>query len=253
MKRIIFLLLPLIQVTLFAQQKTPESTELYSPVPPVVTPGDCNTPPSDAIILFNGTNFDQWISNKGNAVPWSLVEGCMNVKPGSGDIITKRAFGDCQLHVEWRCPSVSDKTEIGREQGFGNSGILLQSRYELQVFDSYNYPVYHNDKPIYTNGQAGSIYKQITPLVNACRRQGEWQTYDIIYQAPRFSENGRVAIPARITVIHNGILIINNGEIQGAMTYIGLPEYKAHGLKEPLSLQEHGDEVSYRNIWIREL
>lgn len=253
MKRIIFLLLTLIQVTLFAQQKTPESTELYSPVPPVVTPGEGINPPSDAIVLFNGSDFDQWESIKGSPVGWILSDGCMTIKPGSGDIKTKRAFGDCQLHVEWRCPSVTGKTETGREQGFGNSGILLQSRYELQVFDSYNYPVYHNDKPIYTNGQAGSVYKQITPLVNACRKQGDWQTYDIIYQAPRFSDNGRVAIPARITVIHNGILIINNAEIQGSMSYIGLPEYKVHGLKEPLSLQEHGDEVSYRNIWIREL
>ncbi len=253
LKKIAFLLLSFVQVALLAQQKTPESTELYSPVPPVVTPGECNSPPSDAIILFNGTNLDQWVSAKENSVPWRLADGCMTVKPGSGDIKTKRAFGDCQLHVEWRCPSVTGKTEIGSEPAFGNSGILLQGRYELQVFDSYNYPVYHNDKPIYTNGQAGSIYKQITPLVNACRKQGEWQTYDIIYQAPRFSDNGRVAIPARITVIHNGILIINNAEIQGSMSYIGLPEYKVHGLKEPLSLQEHGDEVSYRNIWIREL
>ena len=115
-----------------------------------------NSPPSDAIILFNGINLDQWVSAKENSVPWRLADGCMTVKPGSGDIKTKRAFGDCQLHVEWRCPSVTGKTEIGREQGFGNSGILLQGRYELQVFDSYNYPVYHNDKPIYTNGQAGS-------------------------------------------------------------------------------------------------
>ena len=253
LKRIALLLLSLIQYALIAQVKTPESTELYSPVPPVITPGEGINPPSDAIVLFNGSDFDQWESIKASPVGWILSDGCMTIKPGSGDIKTKRAFGDCQLHVEWRCPSVTGKTETGREQGFGNSGILLQSRYELQVFDSYNYPVYHNDKPIYTNGQAGSVYKQITPLVNACRKQGDWQTYDIIYQAPRFSDNGRVAIPARITVIHNGILIINNAEIQGSMSYIGLPEYKVHGLKEPLSLQEHGDEVSYRNIWIREL
>ena len=249
----ILLILLIIQFSLLAQQKTAESTELYSPVPPVVTPGDCTKPPSDAIILFDGTHFDHWVSENGSPVAWSLEEGCMTIKPGSGNIKTKKDFGDCQLHVEWRCPSIAGKRDIVGEQGFGNSGILLQGRYELQVFDSYNYPDYHNNKPIYTNGQAGSIYKQITPLVNACRKPGEWQTYDIIYQAPRFSDNGRVAIPARITVIHNGILIINNAEIQGSMSYIGLPEYKAHGLKEPLSLQEHGDEVSYRNIWIREL
>jgi hypothetical protein len=247
------LLFLLIQLNLPAQQKTAESTELYSPVPPVVTPGEYTKPPSDAIILFDGTHFDQWVSDNGSPVAWTLAEGCMTIKPGSGNIKTKSGFGDCQLHVEWRCPSITGKSESGSEKGFGNSGILIQSRYELQVFDSYNYPVYHNDKPIYTNGQAGSVYKQITPLVNACRKQGEWQTYDIIYQAPRFSDNGRVAVPARITVIHNGILIINNAELQGAMSYIGLPEYKVHGLKEPLSLQEHGDEVSYRNIWIREL
>jgi hypothetical protein len=255
LKKITFLLLLLIQATLFAQQKTPESTELYSPVPPVVTPGENTKPPSDAIILFDGKNFDQWVGIKGNSVPWTLAEGCMTVKPGSGDIKTKRAFGDCQLHIEWRCPSSEGKKDpaSNKEQGFGNSGILLQSRYELQVFESYNYPVYHNGKPIYTNGQAGSIYKQVIPLVNACRKPGEWQTFEIIYMAPRFSDNGRVTIPARITVIHNGILIINNAEIQGSISYIGLPEYKVHGLKEPLSLQEHGDEVSYRNIWIREL
>ena len=244
-----FLIFSLIQVTLFAQQKTAESTELYVPVPPVVTPGEGNRPPSDAIVLFNGLNFDQWESDKGGSVGWTLSDNCMTVKPGSGNIKTKRDFGDCQLHIEWRCPS--EVPENGH--GFGNSGILLQSRYELQVFDSYNNPVYLNGKPIYANGQAGSIYKQVIPLVNACKKKGEWQIYDIIYMAPRFSDNGRVAIPARITVIQNGILILNNSEIQGEMTYIGLPEYTPHRLKEPLSLQEHGDPVSYRNIWIREL
>jgi hypothetical protein len=257
MKKIKILLITslLFQVTLSAQQKTPESTELYSPVPPVVEPGDCNRPPSDAIILFDGKNFDQWVSLDGTPVKWILSDDCMTIRPGSGNIRTNKRFGDCQLHVEWRCPSGNEnkQTTSGTEQGFGNSGILLQSRYELQVFDSYHYPLYHNGKPIYTNGQAGSIYKQITPLVNACKKPGDWQSYDIIYMAPRFSENGRVAIPARITVIHNGILIINNAEIQGAMTYTGLPEYNVHSLKEPLSLQEHGDSVSYKNIWIREL
>jgi hypothetical protein len=249
------LLLLLIQLNLPAQQKTSESTELFSPVPPVVTPGENSNPPSDAIILFDGTSFDQWVSDNGGAVEWIMAEGCMTIKPGSGNIKTKRGFGDCQLHIEWRCPAVSGKKEANTntEQGFGNSGILLQSRYELQVFDSYNYPDYHNGKPIYVNGQAGSIYKQVIPLVNACRKQGEWQVFEILYMAPRFSDNGRASIPARITVLQNGILIINNAEILGSMNYIGLPEYRPHGLKEPLSLQEHGDPVSYRNIWIREL
>ncbi|MBK8880881.1 MAG: DUF1080 domain-containing protein [Bacteroidales bacterium] len=251
----IFLLLSLITVNLFPQQKTAESTELYSPVPPVVTPGESSKPPSDAIILFDGTSFDQWVNDNGNAVEWIMREGCMTIKPGSGNIKTKRWFGDCQLHIEWRCPtpSVKKEADTNTEQGFGNSGILLQSRYELQIFDSYNYPDYHNGKPIYVNGQAGSVYKQVIPLVNACKKQGEWQIYDIIYMAPRFSDNGRISIPARITVLHNGVLIINNSEILGSMNYIGLPEYRPHGLKEPLSLQEHGDPVSYRNIWIREL
>jgi hypothetical protein len=249
------LLFSLMPFSLYAQQKTAESTEIYSPVPPVVIPGDNAKPPSDAIILFDGTNFDQWESKEGKNVLWTLGDGCMTIKPGTGNIKTKKGFGDCQLHIEWRCPVVTGNMEelAKKEQGFGNSGILLQNRYEVQVFDSYNYPVYHNGKPIYVNGQAGSIYKQVIPLANACRKDGEWQVFEIIYMAPRFSDNGRVSIPARITVLHNGILIINNSEIQGPMTYIGLPEYTAHGLKEPLSLQEHGDPVSFRNIWIREL
>ena len=238
-----------ISVYVYSQKKTPQSTEIYSPIPIVVEPGKDNKPPSDAIILFDGSNFDQWVSASGDAVKWTLTGDVMTVKPETGDICTKKSFGDSQLHVEWRVPVETPSN--GR--GFGNSGILFQGRYELQVFDSYNYPAYEEGKPIYTNGQAGSIYKQAIPLVNACKKQGEWQIYDVIYMAPRFSESGRVSIPARITVLQNGILILNNHEIQGSTAYIGIPGYSVHDVKEPLSLQEHDDPVSYRNIWIREL
>jgi hypothetical protein len=228
---------------IFSQvQKNPESTELWAPVPPVVTPGECTAAPSDAIVLFNGTDLSEWTNEKGEAAGWTLADGCVTVMPGTGSIKTKRGFGDCQLHIEWRAPAAVN----GEGQGRGNSGVFLQDRYEVQVLDCYN-------NRTYSNGQAGSIYKQSIPLVNASKKPGEWQTYDIIYQAPRFSDNGRVAIPARITVLHNGVLIQNNFEIQGPMTFIGLPEYVPHGMKEPLSLQDHGNPVSYRNIWIREL
>ena len=220
-------------------QKNPESTELWSPVPPVVTPGDGVKPPSDAIVLFDGTNLNEWTNDKGEPAGWTVADGCMTVKNGTGTIKTKRGFGDCQLHIEWRTPA-----EVkGEGQGRGNSGIFLQNRYELQVLDSY-------DNRTYSNGQAGSIYKQSIPLVNACRKPGEWQTYDIIYQAPRFSENGRVAVPAHITVLQNGVLIQNYTEIRGTTPFIGLPEYITHSMKEPISLQDHNNPVSYRNIWI---
>jgi hypothetical protein len=230
-------------VTTFAQQqKNPESTELYQPVPPVVTPGEGTKPPSDAIILFDGTNLNEWSNDKGEAAGWTVADGCMTVKPGTGIIKTRRGFGDCQLHIEWRSPVVV----TGDGQGRGNSGVFLQNRYELQVLDSY-------ESKTYVNGQAGSIYKQSIPLVNACRKPGEWQSYDIIFQAPRFNENGRIAVPARITVLQNGIVIQNNTEIRGTTPYIGLPEYISHSMKEPISLQDHGNLVSYRNVWIREL
>ncbi len=223
-------------------QKNPESTELWSPVPPVVTPGEGTKPPSDAIVLFDGTNLNEWTNSKGEPAGWTVADGCMTVKNGTGSIKTKRGFGDCQLHIEWRTPA-----EVkGEGQGRGNSGIFLQDRYELQVLDSYN-------NSTYSNGQAGSIYKQSIPLVNACKKPGEWQAYDIIYQAPRFSENGRIAVPAHITVLQNGVLIQNYTEIRGTTPFIGLPEYISHSMKEPLSLQDHNNPVSYRNIWIREL
>lgn len=227
----------------FAQQeKNPESTELYQPVPPVVTPGEGTKAPSDAIVLFDGTSLNEWINDKGEPAGWTVADGCMTVKPGTGIIKTKRGFGDCQLHIEWRSPVVV----TGEGQGRGNSGVFLQNRYELQVLDSY-------ENKTYVNGQAGSIYKQSIPLVNVCRKPGEWQSYDIIFLAPRFSENGRVAVPGRITVLQNGVVIQNNTEIRGTTPYIGLPEYIPHSMKEPISLQDHGNLVSYRNIWIREL
>jgi hypothetical protein len=222
---------------LFAQvQKNPESTELWEPVPPVVTPGECTAAPSDAIILFDGTNLNEWTDTKGEAAGWTIADGCMTVKAGAGIVKTRRGFGDCQLHIEWRSPA-----EVkGDGQGRGNSGIFLQDRYEVQVLDCYN-------NKTYSNGQAGSIYKQSIPLVNACKKPGEWQVFDIIYMAPRFSENGRIAVPARITLLHNGVLIQNNVEIRGTTPYIGLPEYVSHSMKEPLSLQDHGNPVSYRD------
>jgi hypothetical protein len=236
-------LLALIAWPLFSQvQKNSESTELWEPVPTIVTPGEGTKPPSDAVILFDGSNLNEWTNEKGEPAGWTVADGCMTVKTGTGIIKTKRGFGDCQLHIEWRTPS-----EVkGESQGRGNSGIFLQSRYELQVLDSY-------DNKTYTNGQAGSIYKQSIPLVNACKKPGEWQTYDIIYMAPRFSENGRIALPAHITVLQNGVLIQNYTEIRGTTEFLGLPKNIIHGMKEPLTLQDHGNPVSYRNIWIREL
>jgi hypothetical protein len=165
----------------------------------------------------------------------------MTVQKGAGDIRTKQAFGDCQLHIEWRAPV----EVIGDSQGRGNSGIFLQSTYEVQVLDSYN-------NRTYSNGQAASIYKQHMPLVNACRPPGEWQTYDIIYEAPIFHDDGTLARPAFITVIHNGVLVQNHVMLKGHTPYIGLPKYTAHG-KLPIRLQDHGNPVSFRNIWIREL
>jgi hypothetical protein len=242
-KTFILFILPLMAFTVSGQgQKNPESTELWEPVPPVVTPGEGTGAPSDAIVLFNGLNLDEWTVENGGPAGWIVADGCVTVKPGSGMIKTKKGFGDCQLHIEWRAP-----VEVkGESQGRGNSGIFLQGLYELQVLDNY-------DNKTYPNGQAGSIYKQSIPLVNACKKPGEWQTYDVVFMAPRFSDNGRLAVPGRITVFHNGIVIQNNVEIKGTTEYIGLPRLVVHGMEEPITIQDHGNPVSYRNIWIREL
>jgi hypothetical protein len=241
---VVILVAPFIIHQTMAQEKPewkPEMTEFWEPEPQKVDPGSNSTPPSDAVVLFDGTDLAEWESVKGGNAKWTVENGVMTVNPKTGDIRTKRSFGDVQLHVEWRTPA---KVE-GEGQGRGNSGIFLQNRYEVQVLDSYN-------NRTYSNGQAGSIYKQHIPLVNASRGPGEWQTYDIIYTAPVFSEGGSVKYPAKVTILHNGILIQNNAPIQGSTEYIGLPKYVKHG-KGQIILQDHNNQVSFRNIWIREL
>ncbi|MBU6340612.1 MAG: DUF1080 domain-containing protein [Bacteroidetes bacterium] len=225
-----------------AQITDPKATEVWSPEPRVVTPGTNNGAPSDAIVLFDGNNLNEWRSVKdSSAAKWDIANGAMTVKPGAGNIATKRSFGDVQLHIEFASPEVVK----GEGQGRGNSGVFLQQRYEVQVLDCYQ-------NRTYSNGQTGAIYKQYIPLVNACRKPGEWQTYDIVYTAPRFNNDGIQVAAGRITVLHNGILIQNNVEIKGSSEYIGLPKIQAHG-KAPIELQDHGDLVRYRNIWVREL
>lgn len=228
-----------------AQIAKPEMTEVWTPEPRAVTASSGTKPPSDAIVLFDGTKSTtgEWHMVKDSSLlAWTLnADSSMTVKPGTGGIQTKRSFGDCQLHVEFRTPSVVK----GEGQGRGNSGIFLQSRYEVQVLDNYG-------NRTYSNGQAGSIYKQSIPLVNACRKPGEWQTYDIIFTAPRFNADGIRVAPGYVTVIQNGVLVQNHTEIKGTTEYIGLPQNNAHG-KAPIQLQDHGDLVSYRNVWLREL
>ncbi|MFN8291191.1 MAG: DUF1080 domain-containing protein [Chitinophagaceae bacterium] len=226
-------------------QKDPKTTEIWSPEPKVVTPGaSCNGAPSDAIVLFDGTSGSKWQHKDGTDAKWTVADNAFTVKPGTGDIQSKQKFGDCQLHIEWRV--AADVTGDGQNRG--NSGVFLMGRYEVQVLDNYN-----NINKTYVNGQAGSIYKQYPPLVNACKAPGEWQTYDIIFTAPRFSENGSVINPARLTVLQNGVLVQNKSTLWGNTVYIGSPAYEKHEAKEPITLQDHGNMTSFRNIWIREL
>lgn len=212
--------------------------------PPVVTPGRASSDPSsDAIVLFDGGSLSKWRGVKdGGEARWQVRDGYAEVVPGAGDISTREEFGDCQLHIEWAAPSVIK----GEGQGRGNSGIFLMDRYEVQVLDSYN-------NETYFHGQAGSVYKQYAPLVNASRKPGEWQAYDIIFKAPKFDGQGKVTERARVTVLHNGVLVQNNVEIHGNTWHDKPPLYLAHGPKAPLKLQDHGDLVRYRNIWIRPL
>jgi hypothetical protein len=244
MRNLSFLFLLLVGGTLSAQITDPKATEFYEPVPPKVDPGESTTdPPADAIVLLGpGAATDEWVDqDTGGPVEWTREGNTLVVKPGTGYIATRRKFGDVQLHVEWKSPMEPDKEGQGR----GNSGIFLQDRYEIQVLES-------EGSDTYTNGQAGSVYKQTPPLANALRPMGEWQTYDIIYTAPRFNDDGMLIRPAYVTVLMNGVVVQNHFEIKGPTEYIGLPHYVSHG-DDVIKLQDHSNEVAYRNIWVREL
>lgn len=224
-----------------AQQREAAKTEVWKPVPAVVATPE-HAAPSDATVLFDGKGLDAWESESGGKAPWSVADGVLTVVPGSKGIRTKKNFCDLQLHVEWRSPADTNGVS---GQNRGNSGIFLQDRYELQVLDSH-------DNPTYANGQAASIYKQAIPAVNASRPPGVWQSYDVIWKAPRFSEGGGLRSPARITVLHNGVLVQDDTVLAGKTEYIGAPSYSAHGCA-PIALQDHDSKVSFRNIWVREL
>ncbi|MEO6917240.1 MAG: DUF1080 domain-containing protein [Chitinophagaceae bacterium] len=229
-----------------------EDTEFYTPVPKVVTPGKTAADaPSDAVILFDGKNLDQWKSSKDDSpAKWIVSDGMFTVKKGTGSIQTKQSFSNYQLHIEWKIPTGI----TGSGQSRGNSGVFLASLgrgdegYELQVLDNYK-----NDT--YVNGMAGSIYKQLIPLANVNRPPGEWQSYDVLWTAPTFNEDGVVKTPANVTVIFNGVVVQNHAVLTGGTKYIGQPSYTKHG-PAPIMLQDHGDPsaaISYRNIWIRPL
>ncbi len=230
----------------------PEDTEVWEPIPKVVTPGASNSaPPSDAIVLFDGKNADEWVSAQDKTpAKWIVADGVLSVKKEAGNIETRRTFRNYQLHIEWKIP----ENVTGTGQGRGNSGVFLASTgpddagYELQVLDSYN-------NKTYVNGQAGSIYKQGIPLANPMRKPGEWQTYDVVWTAPVFNADGSLKAPAYVTVIFNGVLVQNHFELKGETVYRGQPFFKKFE-SAPIKLQSHGDKsepISFRNIWVREL
>jgi 3-keto-disaccharide hydrolase len=215
------------------------------PVPPVVDPGAGALPvppPADAVVLFGGTSLDQWQSDDGSAPKWIVRDGYFEVAPGTGGIRTRAGFGDLQLHVEWATPSPGE----GEGQDRGNSGVFLMGMYEVQVLDSYQ-------NRTYADGQAGAVYGQFPPLVNASRPPGVWQSYDIVFHRPRFDAKGALVTPARMTVLHNGVLVQDNVTLSGPTAHQTRPPYKAHPDRLPLSLQDHSHKVRYRNIWARAL
>jgi hypothetical protein len=226
-------------------QRVPGQVPNPTKEPAVVTPGATpGAPPSDAIVLFDGKDLSQWVSQAaaGGPAPWVVADGVATVKPKSGGIQTKQAFGSCQLHIEFATPSVVE----GSSQGRGNSGVFLMNNYELQILDSYQ-------NPTYFHGQAGAIYKQHAPLVNASRKPGEWQVYDVVFHAPKFDADGKLMQRATFTVFHNGVLIQDHVIVMGVTSHDKPPYYEAHAAKMPLSLQDHNNPMRFRNIWIREL
>ncbi len=218
------------------------------PLPPVITPGTASTQekagtaPSDAVVLFDGKDLSHWIDKDGKPAKWKVQNGYMEVVPGTGNISSRDSFGDCQLHVEFAEPSPAH----GESQERGNSGVFLMGLYEIQVLDSY-------ENKTYADGQAAAVYGQYPPLVNASRPPAKWQTYDIIFHGARFAAGGKLLRPARVTVLHNGVLVQDNVEMTGPTAHGERPPYKAGPEKLPLGLQDHEMLVRYRNIWIREL
>jgi 3-keto-disaccharide hydrolase len=255
LKVIAFAGLLVLAMSLYAQETTakPEDTEVWQPEPKVVTPGaTCGAAPSDAIVLFDGKNLDEWVSAQDRSQPakWTIANGVMTVAKGTGNIETKRTFHNYQFHMEWKVP----ENITGSGQSRGNSGLFLASTgpgdagYELQVLDSYN-------NKTYVNGMAGSLYKQAIPLTNPTRKPGQWQVYDVVWTAPTFNDDGSVKSPAYATVFFNGVIVENHFALKGETRYIGQPFYKKFD-GAPIKLQAHGDKsepLSFRNIWVREL
>lgn len=226
----------------------PAMSEYWQPQPPIVKPGNQGihavSAPSDALVLFDGKDLSKWENMKGEAAEWTVHDGVFTVNKGTGDIQTKARFNDFQLHLEWRTP----EGITGESQSRGNSGVLLQGVYEIQILDNY-------ENETYVNGQTGSVYKQAAPLANAMNPPGEWNVFDIIYTAPTFKKDGTYRTNPQVTVIQNGVLLQNNTTILGTTQYIGFPKVREHGAG-PIRLQDHGDPsepISFRNIWIREL
>jgi hypothetical protein len=222
--------------------------DLNRPLPPIVDPGTASTQdaagraPSDAVVLFDGKDLSHWVGKDGKAAQWKVENGYMEVAPKTGNIATRDSFGDCQLHVEFAEPSPPH----GESQERGNSGVFPMGLYEIQVLDSY-------ENKTYADGQASAVYGQYPPLANASRPPAQWQSYDIIFHRPRFGKDGKVLHPARVTILHNGVLVQDNVELTGPTAHGERPPYKAHADKLPLQLQDHENPVRYRNIWIREL
>jgi len=248
--RLQFILLALFTATICSAQVDTKWKihDMDRPAPPVITPGTATTQdapgraPSDAVVLFDGKDLSHWAQKDGSDAKWKVANGYVEVVPKTGEIHSREAFGDCQLHVEFAEP-IPPK---GESQDRGNSGIFLMGLYEIQVLDSY-------ESKTYADGQAAAVYGQYPPLVNASRPPGQWQTYDIVFHAPRFDASGKVTRAAHVTVLHNGVLVQDNVELTGPTAHKQRPPYQAHPEKLPLALQDHGHPVHFRNIWIRNL